>query len=178
MGAEITLDGLQFSVLNSEILHVAERFTVLGVAKILHKSIVRARDHSLDLEASDEINLCVPASGFESALADVVVAGGAGEGEVVGKQEIEGGQVLIFPSRVPLTDELVVGSVMGRVVGCVIPCRCAGPCQSGRLTVAANAQAPVASRFLRDTAVLVMVFVLLFMIQRETLSPRIAPLTV
>jgi hypothetical protein len=75
--AEITLNGLQLSVLDSEILHVPERFTVLGVAKILHKSILRASADSLQIKMSNEIDLCLPASRFESALADVVVAGNA-----------------------------------------------------------------------------------------------------
>ena len=86
MRTEITLNGLQLSVPDSEILHVAERFTVLGVAKILHKSIVRASGDSLQIKVSNEINLCVPALRFESALADMVVAGRAGKGEVVGEQ--------------------------------------------------------------------------------------------
>lgn len=38
--AEITLNRLQLSVLDSEILHVPERFAILGVAKILHKSLL------------------------------------------------------------------------------------------------------------------------------------------
>jgi len=73
--AEITLNGLQLSVPDSEILHVPKRFTVLGVAKILHKSILRASGDSLQVKMSNEIDLCFPASRFESALADVVVAG-------------------------------------------------------------------------------------------------------
>ena len=75
MRAEITLNGLQLSVLDSEILHVPERFTVLGVAKILHKSILRASGDSLQVKMPNEIDLCFPASRFESALADVVVSG-------------------------------------------------------------------------------------------------------
>jgi hypothetical protein len=75
--AEITLDGLQLSVLNSEILHVPERFTVRGVAKILHKSIIRASGDSLQVKMPNEIDLCFPALLFESALTDVVVAGRA-----------------------------------------------------------------------------------------------------
>src|SRR5450755_3590595 len=75
--AEITLNGLQLSVLDSEILHVPERFPVLGVAKILHKSILRASGDSFQVKMSNEIGLCFPASRFESALADVIVAGGA-----------------------------------------------------------------------------------------------------
>jgi len=73
--AEITLNGLQPFVPDAEILHVPERFTVLGVAKILHKSILRASGDSLQVKMSNEIDLCFPASRFESALADVVVAG-------------------------------------------------------------------------------------------------------
>jgi hypothetical protein len=87
--AEITLNGLQLSVLDPEIINVPERFTVLGVAKILHKSIRCARVDPLQVKVSNEINLCVPALRFESALADVVVAGRAGKREVVGEQDVE-----------------------------------------------------------------------------------------
>src|SRR6202050_2830257 len=106
--AEITLNGLQLSVLDAEILHVPERFTVLGVTKILHKSILRASGDSLEVKVSNEINLCVPALRFESALAEVVVASRARKGEVVGEQHIERVQILLFPRRVPLTDDLLV----------------------------------------------------------------------
>ena len=78
MRAEITLNGLQLSILDSEILHVAEGFTVLGVAKIFHKSILRASGDSLQVKMSNEIDLGFPALRFERALADVVVAGRAG----------------------------------------------------------------------------------------------------
>jgi hypothetical protein len=57
---------------------------------------------------SNEINLCVPALRFESALADVVVAGRAGKGEVVSEQHIERVQILLFPRRVPLMDDVLV----------------------------------------------------------------------
>jgi hypothetical protein len=73
--AEITLNGLQLSVLDSEILHVPERFAVLGVAKIFHKSILRASGDSLQVKLSDEIDPSFQALRFESALADVVAAG-------------------------------------------------------------------------------------------------------
>src|SRR5258707_14389448 len=106
--AEITLNRFQLSVLDAEILHVPERFTVLGVAKILHKSILRARGDSLEVKVSNEINLRVPTLRFESALADVVVAGRARKGEVVGEQHIERAQILLFPRRVPLADDLLV----------------------------------------------------------------------
>src|SRR5258706_2934565 len=120
--AEITLNRFQPSVPDAEIIHVPERFTVLGVAKILHKSILRASGDSLEVKVSNEINLCVPALRFESAFADVVVAGCARKGEVVGEQHIERVQILLFPHRVPLTDDLLVRYVM--------PSQCAGPCQS------------------------------------------------
>jgi hypothetical protein len=106
--AEITLNGFQLSVPDSEILHIPERFTVLGVAKILHKSIVRASGDPLQVKMFNEINLCVPALRFESVLADVVVGGRARKGEVVGEQDIESAQVLLFPRRVPLTYNLLV----------------------------------------------------------------------
>ncbi len=57
---------------------------------------------------SNEINLGVPASRFESALADVVVAGRAGKGEVIGEQAIERVPVFLFPGCVPLADDLLV----------------------------------------------------------------------
>src|SRR5229473_5159666 len=100
--AEITLNGLQLSVLDSEILHVPERFTVPGVAKILHKSILRASGDSLQLKMPNEIDLCFPASRFESALADVVVASRACKGEVIGEQAIHWAPVFLLPCRVPL----------------------------------------------------------------------------
>jgi hypothetical protein len=106
--AEITLNGLQLSVLDSEIFHVPERFTVLGVAKILHKSIVRASGDSLQVKMANEIDLRLPASRFESALADVVVAGRACKGEVSGEQAIHGAPVFLLPGCVPLPDDLLV----------------------------------------------------------------------
>jgi hypothetical protein len=83
--AEITLNGLQLSVLDSEILHVPERSTALGVAKVLHKSIVRPSGELLQVKMSNEIDLSFPASRFESALVDVVVAGRACKSEVIGE---------------------------------------------------------------------------------------------
>jgi hypothetical protein len=56
----------------------------------------------------DEIDLRFPALLFESALADVVVAGGARKGEVVGEQAIHGAPVFLLPGGVPLPDNLVV----------------------------------------------------------------------
>jgi hypothetical protein len=78
------------------------------VAKILHKSILYASGDSFEVKVSNEINLCVPTLRFESALADVVVAGRAGKREVVSEQHIECVQILLFPRRVPLTDDLLV----------------------------------------------------------------------
>src|SRR5216683_7575018 len=56
-------------------------------------------------------------------FADVVVAGRARKGEVVGEQHIERAQILLFPRRVPLTDDLFVRYGM--------PSQCARSCQSG-----------------------------------------------
>ena len=106
--AEITLNGFQLSVPDSEIFDIPERFTVLGVAEILHKSIVRASGDALQVKMCNEINLCVPTLRLESALADMVVAGRARKGEVVGEQTVECAQVLLFPRRVPVTDDLLV----------------------------------------------------------------------
>ena len=108
MLAEITLNGLQLSVLDSEILHIPERFTVLGMAKILHKNIFRATGDSLQVKMSNEIDLCFPASRFESALADVVVAGRACKGEVIGEQAIQWAPVFLLPGCVPLPGYLLV----------------------------------------------------------------------
>jgi len=71
--SEIALDGLHLFVLEAEIIHVAERFAVLGPAKILHKRFVVVSDHPLQFKPFDEINLGLPAARFESALTDVVV---------------------------------------------------------------------------------------------------------
>src|SRR5271154_224703 len=106
--AEITLNGLQLSVPDSEILHVPERFTVLGVAKILHKSILGASGDSFQVKMSNEIDLRFPASRFERALADVVVAGRACKGEVIGEQPIHRSPVFLLPGCVPLPDNLLV----------------------------------------------------------------------
>ena len=106
--AEITLNGLQLSVLDSEILHVPERFAVLGVTKILHKGIVRASGDSLQVKLANEIDLCFPALLFESALADVVVTGGAAKGEVIGEQTIHRAPVFLLPGCVPIPDYLLV----------------------------------------------------------------------
>jgi hypothetical protein len=98
--AEITLKGLQLSVFDSEMLHVPQRFTILSVAKILHKSILRANADSLQVKMSNEIDLCFPASRFESALADVVVAGRACKGEVIGEQAIHWAPIFLLPGCV------------------------------------------------------------------------------
>jgi hypothetical protein len=82
--------------------------TVLSVAKILYKSIVRTSADSLQVKMSNEISLCVPAFRLEGAFVDVVVAGRAAKGEVVGEQGIERVQVLVFPRSVPFTDDLLV----------------------------------------------------------------------
>jgi hypothetical protein len=55
------------------------------VAKILHKSVVRTSADSLQVKLSNEIDLCVPALRLEGAFADVVVAGRAAKGEIVGE---------------------------------------------------------------------------------------------
>jgi hypothetical protein len=57
---------------------------------------------------SNEINLRSPASRFESALADVVVAGRARKGEVIGEQPIHWAPVFLLPSCVPLPGNLFV----------------------------------------------------------------------
>src|ERR1700677_70241 len=79
--AEIALKRFNLSVLDSEIFHVPERFTVLCVTKILHKSVLRSSGHPLQVNMFNEFNLCVPASRFESTLADMVVACRARKGE-------------------------------------------------------------------------------------------------
>ena len=84
MLSEVTFNGFQFSVLDSEIFDVPERLAVLGVAKVLYKSVVRAGGYTLQIKMSNEIDLSFPAPRFESALADVVVARSARKGEVLG----------------------------------------------------------------------------------------------
>ena len=44
---EITLNRFQLSVLDSQILHIPEQLTVRGMAKIFHKSILRASGNPL-----------------------------------------------------------------------------------------------------------------------------------
>jgi hypothetical protein len=110
--AEITLNGFQLPVLDSKILYVPERLTIRRVAKVLHKSVIRASADPLQVKIFNEIDLCIPALRFESSLADVVVAGGARKGEVVGEQSIECTQVLIFPRRVPIPNEFLVRGVL------------------------------------------------------------------
>src|SRR5580692_6106412 len=102
---------MQLSVLDSEILHLAERFTVLGVAKILHKSILCARGDLFQVKMSDEIDLRFPASRFESALADVVITGRACKVEVIGEQAIHRAPVFLLPGCVPLPAYLLLPSV-------------------------------------------------------------------
>ena len=108
MCAEIARNRIQLSARESKVLHIPERFTVLCVAKILHKSVVCTSADSLQVKMSNQINLCVPALRLEGAFADVVVAGRAGKCEVVGEQAIERAQVLAFPCSVPFTDDLLV----------------------------------------------------------------------
>jgi len=62
------------SARDSKVLHVPERFAVLRVAKILHKSVVLNSADLLQVKMSNEINLVVPALRLEGAFADVVVA--------------------------------------------------------------------------------------------------------
>jgi hypothetical protein len=81
---EITLDGVHLFVCDSEIFHVPERFTVLGPAKILYKRLVAVSDDPLQFKPFDKIDLCLPASRFENALTDMVVASRARKGEIVG----------------------------------------------------------------------------------------------
>jgi hypothetical protein len=116
---------LQLSVLDSEILHVPERFTVLGVAKILHKSILRASGDSFQVKMSNEIDLPFPASRFESALADVVVAGCAGKGEVIDEQAIHWDPVFLLPGCVPLPGYLLVS------LSSALPMRWCSPVPTG-----------------------------------------------
>src|SRR5579863_5182838 len=106
--SEIAFNGFQLSILDSQILDIPERLTVLGVAEIFHKGIVGPGGDSLQVKMFNEIDLCIPALCLESALANVVVAGGAREREIVGKQHIERAQVLPFPRPVPLADDLLV----------------------------------------------------------------------
>jgi hypothetical protein len=46
--------------------------------------MVAASDELLQIKPTDKIDLCLPASCFEDALTDVVVAGRARKGEIVG----------------------------------------------------------------------------------------------
>src|SRR5450755_2295752 len=65
--------------------------------------VIRSRS-----KCPNEINLCFPASRFESALDDVVIAGRARKGEVIGEQPIHWAPVFLLPSCVPLPGNLFV----------------------------------------------------------------------
>src|ERR1700722_1836819 len=75
------------------------------MAKILHKRVIAARDHSLQIGSIDELSLRIPTLRFEPDLTDVVVAGRARKSEVVGHQSLELTLVLFHPRLIPLTDD-------------------------------------------------------------------------
>jgi hypothetical protein len=70
---EVTFDGLYLAISELKIFHVLERLSVRGVTDIHHKCLVVRANHLLQVEPLDLSTLCVPASCFEIALADVVV---------------------------------------------------------------------------------------------------------
>ena len=86
---------------------------------------------------------------FKSALADMVVASRARKGEVVGEQDIERVQVLFSHAAYHLR---IISSFVKFCSPSALVL--AGP---DRLAATSSAQVPVASIFLRDTVVLVIV---------------------
>ena len=88
--------------------------------RYLTNASLPASGHALQIKSIDKVNLCIPALRFESALTDVVVAGRAREGKVVGHQGLKLTLVLFLPCLVPASDNFLV---------CRAPLRtCARPC--------------------------------------------------
>jgi hypothetical protein len=119
------------------------------VAKILHKSILRTTGDSLEVKVSNEINLCVPTLRFESALAGVVVAG------PLVKVKLSASRLSTGPQSFFSQAAYHFRTASSFVKFC--PPNALALAGPGRLTAPTSAQAPVASRFLRDTAIVVIV---------------------
>src|ERR1700722_8592015 len=88
--AEITLERGNLVALERKVLDIPERFAVLCPANILHEHLGSLAEHRLQLEPIDERALRVPTLRFVRALADVIVARGAGEREVVRREGVHG----------------------------------------------------------------------------------------
>jgi hypothetical protein len=104
---EVAFDGRHFVISKPEILHVAERLTVLGPAHVHHKRLVAVANHALQLKPLDKIDLCPPAPRFECAPTDVIVVVCARKCEVIRQQDVERTPVLCLPCRIVFADDLV-----------------------------------------------------------------------
>src|SRR6185437_699391 len=112
--AEITLDGLHFPVLQSEVLDIAEGLSALRPAEVFYERLVAGSEHPLQVVALDEGTLRVPASPFEGGLADVIVGRRAREGEAVGQQRVEQLPVLSLPCPIVFPDDCPVCRAQAR----------------------------------------------------------------
>jgi hypothetical protein len=56
----------------------------------------------------NEVDLGLPTLLFESALADVIVAGRAGKGKVIGQHYVQRLPVFLFPRSIPFANEFFV----------------------------------------------------------------------
>src|SRR5271155_4187378 len=100
------------------------------MAKILHKRLVATSVHPLQIKSIDKVNLCIPALRFESALTDVVVAGRAREGKVVGHQGLKLTLVLFPPCLIPPRENFFVCRAL--LGPCARPCRSQEPRRSSQ----------------------------------------------
>src|SRR5580692_1036397 len=80
--AKIALDFFDSLATQPKILHIAEAFSVHGVAEIFHERFIALHHHRLQLEPFDKSDLGIPAVLFEGGLADVIVPIGARKGKI------------------------------------------------------------------------------------------------
>src|SRR3984957_9431132 len=99
--AEVTLERGDLVALDRKVLHVPEHFAFLGKANVLHEHLVSAAEHRLQVEPVDQRDLRVPTLRLERALADVIVARGAREGELVRGGAVKEPPLLPPPRRIP-----------------------------------------------------------------------------
>ena len=86
----------------------------------------------LQIKSIDKVNLCIPALRFESALTDVVVAGRAGEGKVVGHQGLKLTLVLFLPCLIPPAGQFLRMSCSAPYLRAPVPLPGAPPLQPVR----------------------------------------------
>src|SRR5690348_14165289 len=102
---EITLDGLEPAVLQSQVLDIPEGLSALRATEIFDERLVAGPEHPLQVEAFDQSTLRVPASRFEDGLADVIIGRGARKSEIVRQQPVHQRPVLFDPCPVVFPDD-------------------------------------------------------------------------